>query len=79
MKTTANLALVSDVLTNCWMDSGNDGEEYLPELCEVHYHHKSSGEPQLTERDIVVMHSNDQVQTFWKLRKIEKALEGADG
>lgn len=53
--------------------------EYLLELREAHRHHKSSGQPQLTEGDIVVVHSDDQPRTFWKLGKIERVLQGADG
>ena len=54
-------------------------KEYLLELREAHRHHKSSGEPQLTEGDIVVVHSDDQPRTFWKLGRVEKVLQGADG
>ena len=54
-------------------------KEYLLELREAHRHYKSSGEPQLTEGDIVVVHSDDQPRTFWKLGMIEKVLHGADG
>ena len=54
-------------------------KEYLLELREAHRHHKSSGEPQLTEGDIVVVYSDDQPQSFWKLGRIEKILQGADG
>ena len=49
------------------------------ELCEAHRHHRSSGEPQLTEGDIVVVYSDDQPRSFWKLGRIEKVLQGADG
>ena len=52
-------------------------KEYLLELREVHHHHRSSGEPQLTG-DIVV-YSDDQPQSFWRLGRIEKVLQGADG
>ena len=54
-------------------------KEYLLELREAHRHHKSSEEPQLTEGDIVVMHSDDQPRTIWKLGRVEKVLQGADG
>lgn len=54
-------------------------KEYLLQLCEAHRHHKSSGEPRQTEGDIVVVLSDDQPQTFWKLGRIEKILQGADG
>ena len=53
--------------------------KYFLELREVHHQHKSTGEPQLTEGDIVVLHSDDQPQTFWKLGRIEKVLEGVNG
>lgn len=53
--------------------------EYLLELREVHRHHKSSGEPQLTEGDIVVVHSDNQPQTSWKFGRIEKVLQCVDG
>ena len=49
------------------------------ELHEAHHHHRSSGELQLTEGDIVVVHSDDQPRNFWKLGRIEKVFEGADG
>ena len=54
-------------------------KEYLLELREAHHHHRSSGEPQLTEGDIVVVYSDDQPRSFWKVGRIEKVLQGADG
>ena len=54
-------------------------KEYLLELREARHHHRSSGEPQLAEGDIVVVYSDDQPRSFWKLGRIEKVLQGADG
>ena len=48
------------------------------ELREAHRHHRSTGEPHLTEGDIVVVYSEDQPRSFWKLGRIEKVLQGAD-
>ena len=39
--------------------------QYLLELREAHRHHKSSGDPQLTEGEIVDVHSDDQPRIFW--------------
>ena len=53
--------------------------EYLLELREAHRHHHSSGEPQLVEGDIVVVYSDNQPRSCWKLGQIERVFIGADG
>ena len=79
-KTTTFLALVSNVfsqlLDGFWKQWR---KEYLLKLREAHRHHKDSGQPQLFEGDIVVVHSDDQPRTFRKLGKIENVLQSADG
>lgn len=52
--------------------------EYLLELREAHRHHHSSGEPRLAEGDIV-MYSDNQPHSCWKLGQIERVFIGADG
>ena len=53
--------------------------EYLLELREAHRHHRSSGEAQLAEGDVVVVFSEDQPRSCWKLGRIERVILGADG
>ena len=54
-------------------------KEYLLELREAHCHHRSYGESQLSEGDIVVVYSDDQPRSCWKLGRIEKMIVGVDG
>ena len=54
-------------------------QEYLSELCEVHRHHYSSGKPQLVEGDIVVVYSDNQPHSCWRLGQIERVFTGTDG
>ena len=49
------------------------------ELHEAHRHYHSSGEPQLVEGDIVVVYTDNQARSCWKLARIERVLIGADG
>ena len=53
--------------------------EYLLELREAHRHHRSSGESQLVEGDIVVVYTDNQPRSCWKLGRIERMIIGADG
>ena len=53
--------------------------EYFLELREAHRHHRSSGEPQLVEGDIVVVYTDNQPRSCWKLGWIERMIIGADG
>ena len=46
--------------------------EYLLELCEAHRHYRSSGEPQLSEGDIVVVFADDHPRSLWKLGRVER-------
>ena len=73
---SAHLRCLNQLLDGFWK---RWRKEYLLELREAHCHHKSSGEPQLTEGDIVVVYSDDQPRTFWKLGRVKKVLQGADG
>ena len=53
--------------------------EYLLELREAHRHYRSSGEPQLSEGDIVVVFTDDHPRSLWKLGRVERVITGADG
>lgn len=49
------------------------------ELRELHRHHCSSGEQQLSEGDIVVVYAEDQPCSCWRLGRIERVIIGTDG
>jgi len=54
--------------------------EYLLQLRDCHRQNvKNKPDPSLKEGDIVIVHSDRQVRGLWKLGKIERLLEGADG
>ena len=53
--------------------------EYLLELREAHRHHRSSGTSELNVGDIVVVYSDDQPRSCWKLGRIERLFTGNDG
>ena len=53
--------------------------EYLVELREAHRHYRSNGEPEISEGDIVLVHSESHPRSQWKLGKVQKVLVGTDG
>ena len=53
--------------------------EYLVELREAHRHYRSNGEPEISEGDIVLVHSESHPRSQWKLGKVQKMLVGTDG
>ena len=55
-------------------------KEYLVELREAHkQRRKGSSNPQVSEGDIVIVHSDEQPRGLWSLGKVEKLLVGNDG
>ena len=52
--------------------------EYLLELREAHRHHRSKGETELSEGDIVLVYTENQPRSNWKLGRIEHMIVGAD-
>lgn len=53
--------------------------EYLLELRDTHRYHRSSGSPQFSEGDIVVIYDEKQPRSRWSLGKIERVIVGVDG
>ena len=53
--------------------------EYLLELREAHRHYRSSGTPQIAVGDVVVVYSDNQPRSNWKLGLVERVEIGADG
>ena len=54
--------------------------EYLVGLREVHCQCKrNSYSPQLSARDIMIIHSNNQPRGMWKIGRVEKLLTGHGG
>ena len=53
--------------------------EYLLELREAHRHYRSSGTPQIAVGDVVVVYSDNQPRSRWKLGLVERVEIGADG
>ena len=54
-------------------------KEYLLDLREAHRHYRSSGTPQIVVGDVVVVHTENQPRSHWKLGIIERLKTGADG
>ena len=55
-------------------------KEYLLELREAHRHHHGCNKPpQVTQGDVVVIHSTGQPRGFWRLGRVVKVLPGRDG
>ncbi len=52
--------------------------EYLLQLREAHRHHRSTGEPEISEGDIVVVYSEDQPRNRWLLGRVVRAIAGRD-
>lgn len=75
-KLNARLKHLNRALDSFW---GRWRREYLLELREAHRHRQSSGEPKLVEGDIVVVYSDKQPRSCWKLGRIERVFIGADG
>ena len=48
-------------------------------LHEAHRHHRSSGDPQLSEGDIVVDYAGDLPPNNWKIEWIEQVITETDG
>ena len=73
MQMKISFALVLDALTN---DFGSGGEKniYWSFVKDI----VTTEEPHLTEGDIVVVYSEDQQRSLWKLGKIERIFQGAD-
>ena len=57
MRKTADSTSASNILTTHSLDLfwRRWRREYLLELCEAHCHHRSSGEPQLSKGDIILL------------------------
>lgn len=51
-------------------------QEYLLELREAHRHFYSDGEPQLSKGDVVLVQSDDQPRSCWKLGRVEQLIVG---
>lgn len=55
-------------------------KEYLVGLREMHsYYKKSSDTPRVAVGDVVIIHSDDQPRSMWKLGKVLELLTGRDG
>ena len=69
----SNINSSLDAFWNRWR------QEYLLELREPHRHFCSNGEPQISKGDVVLVHSDDQPRSCWRLGIFEQLIVGADG